>query len=577
MSGGNVENAVMQVLGTKKVTCKSGDKERHRLLLSDGLNCISFAMLSTQVAQKEDMPQFSIIKILKYITSLINNVGSKDKRVLVILEFELIALGDVVKMKIGNPEQLSDNVTTPSSAIKPNNSTSSAPTPQQTLPGHSTNLDEPIHPIASLSPYHNKWAIKARVTNKSALREWNNSRSQGKVMNWDVADESGEIRFKAFNELAEQYSKFLEVDKVYLFSKGRVQIANKQYNPLKNDYEISVTKETIIQECDDEDVNIPQTQFNFLQIDKIANIEVNSFIDIIGVCKSCSDVVTIQARSTGREMKKRELNLVDQSNTGITLTLWGTDAENFNGAGEPIIALRGAKVGEFGGGKNLSMISSTTMKINPDLPESHRLRGWFDNMGNQVDVTNISARSGGNFQANWMSFKEVQDSGLGNSDKGDYFQTKATIVLMKTENCLYKACPSDQCNKKVVDMENGMYRCEKCNREYPNFKYRLLLSMNLGDWSGNQWVNTFASEAEKILGITSQELGEAIEQDPEALTNTISMANFSEFVFRCRTKMETYNDEARLKTVVVKVDNINYKEYNAHLISRIQQLSGVSV
>lgn len=31
---------------------------------------------------------------------------------------------------------------------------------------------------------------------------------------------------------------------------------------------------------------------------------------------------------------------------------------------------------------------------------------------------------------------------------------------------------------QVIDQNNGMYRCEKCNREYPNFKYRLLLSVS---------------------------------------------------------------------------------------------------
>lgn len=95
--------------------------------------------------------------------------------------------------------------------------------------------------------------------------------------------------------------------------------------------------------------------------------------------------------------------------------------------------------------------------------------------------------------------------------------------------------------------------------------------MNLGDWSGNQWVNMFASEAEKVFGMTSQEIGEAMERDPEAMTNLVDKANFKEFVFKCRAKMETYNDESRLKTVVVKVDSINNKEYNAQLIAAINR------
>lgn len=40
---------------------------------------------------------------------------------------------------------------------------------------------------------------------------------------------------------------------------------------------------------------------------------------------------------------------------------------------------------------------------------------------------------------------------------------------------MYQACPSQDCNKKVIDQQNGLYRCEKCDREFPNFKYRLML------------------------------------------------------------------------------------------------------
>lgn len=86
---------------------------------------------------------------------------------------------------------------------------------------------------------------------------------------------------------------------------------------------------------------------------------------------------------------------------------------------------------------------------------------------------------GGNFNTQWMSFKEVRDQNLGHSERGDYFQACGTVLLLRSENMVYKACPLEECNKKVIDMENGMFRCEKCCREYPNFKYRLLGSVNI--------------------------------------------------------------------------------------------------
>lgn len=42
-------------------------------------------------------------------------------------------------------------------------------------------------------------------------------------------------------------------------------------------------------------------------------------IDVVGICNEVSDVQTIHAKSTGIELKKREITLVDESNTGVSI------------------------------------------------------------------------------------------------------------------------------------------------------------------------------------------------------------------------------------------------------------------
>ena len=584
MKGGQIENAVMQVLGSKRIESGSSDKERYRLLLSDGKYVFSFAMLTTQINDqvvKGELSDNSIIKIKNYVTSVINNTGTANKRVLVILEMETLVLGENAS-KIGSPEQLPEDDDEPKNNVeaRPSSTTSSVVRPMSSGNRNSVNANDSIqdqltHPISSLSPYQNKWVIKARVSNKSSIRTWSNSNGEGKFFIIDLIDESGEIRAKAFRELVDKFYDLIEIDKVYYISKCEMKVANKQFSTLNNDYEMAFTPDTIVQECHEAADLIPQTRYDFISIDKIAHIEVNTMIDVIGVCKSVSDLQVVQAKSTGRELKKRELSLVDQSNSGISLTLWGTEAESFDGSSQPILVIKGARVKEFGGGKQLSTGVSSVMKYNPDIPEAHRLRGWFDNEGISKNVTNISARSAMNgFETPWINIKDVQEMGLGQREKGDYFQVKATVLLYRSETGIYKACLSESCKKKVVDLENGMYRCEKCNREFPNFKYLLMGSVNIGDWSGNLWVSLFSSEAEKVLEMTSQSVGEALENDPQALTEIADKAHFKEFIFKCCSKMDNYNDEARLKTVVIKVNPINHKEYNSHLISHIRQLMG---
>lgn len=127
----------------------------------------------------------------------------------------------------------------------------------------------------------------------------------------------------------------------------------------------------------------------------------------------------------------------------------------------------------------MSLLGSSQFRVNPELSECYKMRGWYDSEGGNIDANNISTKTGaGSFNTPWMSFKEVQDQQLGNAEKGDYYQVMGTVLLMRGENLIYKACPMEKCNKKIVDLETGMYRCEKCRTEYPNFKYRLLGSVS---------------------------------------------------------------------------------------------------
>lgn len=65
--------------------------------------------------------------------------------------------------------------------------------------------------------------------------------------------------------------------------------------------------------------------------------------------------------------------------------------------------------------------------------------------------------------------------------------------------------------------------------------------MSVGDWSGNQWISMFSSEFEKILGKTSQEVGEIADGNIEVMTNLTNKAHFKEFVIKFRVKAESYN------------------------------------
>ena len=49
------------------------------------------------------------------------------------------------------------------------------------------------------------------------------------------------------------------------------------------------------------------------------------------------------------QIPKRELTVVDDTEFSVRVTLWGKQAEQFNVTDQPVIAFKGAKVGDFQG------------------------------------------------------------------------------------------------------------------------------------------------------------------------------------------------------------------------------------
>ncbi len=85
---------------------------------------------------------------------------------------------------------------------------------------------------------------------------------------------------------------------------------------------------------------------------------------------------------------------MDRSGTVVTCTLWAAEAEGFDGSAHPVLAIKGCKVSDFGG-RTLSTLMSSLMTVNPDIPEAHQLRGWYDNAGKNEEAKSISERMGG--------------------------------------------------------------------------------------------------------------------------------------------------------------------------------------
>ncbi|KAM7274834.1 hypothetical protein ACFE04_016700 [Oxalis oulophora] len=446
-----------------------------------------------------------------------------------------------------------------------------------------------IIPISALNPYQGRWAIKARVTAKGDLRRYNNARGDGKVFSFDLLDsDGGEIRVTCFNAVVDRFYDMIEVGRVYLISKGSLKPAKKDFNHLNNEWEIFLEATSTVDLCQDEDASIPRQHFSFKPISEIEAAENNSILDVIGIVISVNPSVPI-LRKNGMETLRRVLNLKDSSGKTTEVTLWG---EFCNNEGQnlqelvdsgffPILAVKAGKVNDFSG-KSIGTISSTQLFINPDFPQAHDQRQWFDNGGKNSASVSISRDimpGGANKNEIRKTVSQIRDEDLGRSDKPDWVTLRGSITFIKADSFCYTACPlmigDRQCSKKVTKSSDSKWQCDRCNQEFDECDYRYLLQFQIQDHTGMTWVTAFQDAGEEILGCSAKELyGTKYELEDETRFGEIMRSKlFSQYIFKLKIKEEMYGDEQRVKITGVKADPVDYSHEGRHMIDMITTFS----
>ncbi|KAI3398201.1 hypothetical protein diail_9678 [Diaporthe ilicicola] len=573
---------VLQCLQIKPLAAQQpGGGERYRIVLSDIENYVQ-CMLATQanhVVHDGKLVKNCIMRVKSFQSNSV-----KGKNILIVLDVDVIE-------SLGTPEKLGEPV--PFEAKPADGAANTTiggtgfygtkqeePKPavkKENLPsrvGGSSQLgNNVIYPIEALSPYANKWTIKARVSAKSDIKTWHKASGEGKLFSVNLLDESGEIKATGFNEQCDQFFDLLQDGEVYYISNPcRVQLAKKQFSNLPNDYELTFERNTVIEKAEDQS-NVPQVRFNFCGIEDLNKTEKDTTVDVVGILKEVEEVATIVSKTTQKPYEKRELTIVDDSGYSVRVTIWGKTANSFDAPLESVVAFKGVRVSDFGG-RSLSLLSSGTMAINPDIAEAHRLKGWYDASGRTDNfATHNNMASMGNATGRKDDTKnilQVKDSQLGMDDVA-YFTVKATIVYIKQDNFCYPACRSEGCNKKVIQEDDG-WRCEKCSITHEKPEYRYIMSVNVNDHTGQLWLSCFDDTGRTIMGgKNADELMELRENDGERLAQVFDEANCSKFSFRCRAKMDTFGDTQRIRYQVMSAAPLNYVTEANKLAELIKQ------
>jgi len=416
-----------------------------------------------------------------------------------------------------------------------------------------------LYPIEALSPYAHKWTIRARVSHKTDIKSWHNKNGEGRLFSVNLLDESGEIRATAFSSTNEQFENLWELLQeggvYYISSPCQVKIAKKQFSQLNNDYELTFERDTRVEKAEDQD-SVPQVKYNFTSIGDLGSVEKDTTIDAIGILKEVGEVSQITSKTTSKPYDKRDLTLVDNTLHSVRLTIWGNQATTFDAPVESVIAFKGVKVSDFGG-RSLSLLSSGSMSISPDIDEAHKLKGWYDAQGRDDEFSTHAGLGTGTTTTRKEQYKtigEVKDENLGmNPDQADFFTLKATIVYIKPENLSYPACQNAECNKKVVEID-GQWRCERCDKSWDKPQYRYIMTLNVSDHTGQLWLSVFDNEGRMIMGKSADEVQEMKDNDDKASQDTVFQeATCKTFIFRVKARMDNFRDEQRYVDYILVV------------------------
>ncbi|VDP09923.1 unnamed protein product [Soboliphyme baturini] len=294
-------DVTVQVLQYKKLSDRTPNQPpRYRLQISDGEHSCGNCMLATQkneLIESGQLDSFAIVSVKKYISNKISN-----KKFVVLVELEVLKAGSTVVKPIGNPtplKELAARTTPPSTAnttqefsrsIPSSTSSmgqeslppSSAVPKQQSFPATTHASSHTVCPIMALTPYQHKWCILARLTMKSNIKTWSNSRGEGKLFSVNLADESGEIRATGFNQECDRLYNVFQLKQVYYISYGQVKTANRQFTSIANDYEIAFTSETQVEACFDDTIyRLPTMSFNFSRFDQLSTVNKDRLIGLI--------------------------------------------------------------------------------------------------------------------------------------------------------------------------------------------------------------------------------------------------------------------------------------------------------
>ncbi|KAG1661128.1 hypothetical protein FOA52_011858 [Chlamydomonas sp. UWO 241] len=387
---------------------------------------------------------------------------------------------------------------------------------------------------------------------------------------------------------AEKYHDIIEVDKVYVFSKFQVKVANKAYASVANDYEIHFSDKTEVTEAADQEASGMTAALDLVPFDELLkHVTRKAPVDVIGVVIGLGPMGSIKRKSSGDEVSKRDVTIVDNGGKSISLTLWNETATRESLALEDwetrcvVLQITNCKVSDFQG-CSLSSLSKSKMTVDPETDAARTLKNWWDALTTSEragfpTVGDASARgSGAGRESRALSYLSAvadaaKESDLPSPDvKPSYHDVVASASLIKTDQTLYYMAHPET-GRKVVEQSNGSFISESDGKVCDKPQPRYVFQFKLVDATGEVWTNIFGGEAEALLGCTADELVAQKSESEESVEARIKAAQWNEWAITVSSRTRDYNGERKMRHTVMALKPVDYAKESRRLLDLISR------
>lgn len=183
----------------------------------------------------------------------------------------------------------------------------------------------------------------------------------------------------------------IEVGKVVLVARATVKPGNKRFT--QYEYEMTLNSDSVVELLAEEgkyivrgssaashsccaDSTVPEVKFDFRKLNTLDAASADDLVDIAGVIYDVGELTTVHSAKLSKDLKKRDVSLVDNTDVKISVTLWNNEAEAFAGDKGQVVVAKKLKVSDFGG-KSLSTTSSGVFMLDPNMEIARELKSTY--------------------------------------------------------------------------------------------------------------------------------------------------------------------------------------------------------